>query len=283
MGTIYLAGIVCLIFILFMVVKAKINRHKLIAKQSAGLSYIKKIRNIILFTQQHRGLSSAWLNGDTSVKAKLDELKAGVKTQRDFLQMTPIEQTERWQSFIDHWQRLTQNAHISVDNSFEQHTAMIKNLIYLVEDTAENYHLTMDHITELPKVGYVWRELVLASEGVGQSRAIGVGVATQKMCSSVNKIKLNFLIQNMEISTKHMLGELSCLDQEQREHGQLTQGAIHKVNELINTIKNELVSPTKVSINNTDYFELASNTIEAINAVFDHQIRQLEFVINNKK
>jgi hypothetical protein len=88
----------------------------------------------------------------------------------------------------------------------------------LLEDTAENAHLTADFLPELANIGYVWRELIIATESIGQSRAIGAAIAVQKSCSSVDKIKLNFLIQTMKNLTADTLKNLSYLPDESNSH-----------------------------------------------------------------
>lgn len=265
-------------------VRVKRNKQKHYQKQLNAVVYIKSLKTIITLVQQHRGLSVARLQGEESVLNTLNDIKRVIATQIADLSNTPVANNERWDSFCDHWSRLQIVIdEFSPEHNFDQHTSVIKNLIYLLEDTAENFSLTAKHVPQLETVGYLWRELIFLAETIGQSRAIGVAVTTEKKCSHVNEIKLNFLIQNMQSATKTSLKELTCLTQEKIMHQQLIDDATDKINKLITVIHEELITSPTISIANTDYFELATSSITAVNHVFDHQIKQLEKIINDKK
>lgn len=260
--------------IFFIKQKKRSNKKRI---QQQGIIYIGEIKNLITFVQQHRGLMSAWLSGDTSVQTKLVQLKQKISQIHKGLATSPVSKNERLTGFNDHWQRLLQlNNKPSVANSFEQHTMMIRNLAYLLEDTAEISYLTADHLDVLPNIGFVWRELVLATESIGQSRALGTGVAAQQFCSSVDKIRLNFLTQTMADTTKNTLQQLSSLPHEQSTHKVLVATATNQMHQLINTISDELVNAKKVLVDSSDYFDLATNTMQQMNAIFDHQMKQLQ-------
>ena len=270
-----LSGIIMGIATLFYLqqIKAKDNKKA----QQQGLDYISQIKKIITIVQQHRGLTAAWLNGDTKVTTQLVILKQLISKEMKLLKFTPIYQNERWSAFADHWDRLLKlNKSLLIENSFEQHTLMIKNLAYLLEDTAEISHLTTDFLPEFTNIGYVWRELILTTESIGQSRAIGTGVAVQQYCSSVDKIRLNFLIETMTKITLNTLQHLSYLPQEINTHKELVKRATEKMNQLIETMKFELVNASTITIDNNQYFELATNTMSTMNDIFDHQVMQLK-------
>lgn len=244
--------------------------------QKNGLSYIQDIKIIITLVQQHRGLSAALLNGDSSAQNKLALLREKVSTQKKLLNEPLFIKNERWGAFLDHWERLIQqNSNTSVANSFEQHTMMIRNLAYLLEDTAEMSYLTADFLPKFKKIGYVWRELVLATESIGQSRALGTGITTKKLCSNVEKVRLNFLIKTMKNTTEHTLQQLSFLPEEQQTHRNLVNNATESILQLITMIEYELIQAEKITIESTSYFNLATDTIEKMNAIFDNQIKQL--------
>ena len=268
----------CVVFVIagvFFIKQIKHKKKKQIQQQ--GIVYIGQIKQLITYVQQHRGLMSAWLSGDKSVHSKLAQLKQHILQINKTLLDSPVSKNDRLNGFNDHWQRLLHlHNKPSIANSFEQHTLMIRNLAYLLEDTAETSYLTVDHIDALPNIGFVWRELILATESIGQSRALGTGVAAQKFCSSVDKIRLNFLTETMADTTKNTLQHLSSLPHEESNHKILIINATNQMNKLMTTIANELVNAPKVSIDSLEYFKLATDTIEPMNAIFEHQIKQLD-------
>ena len=262
----------------FFIKKSKADKNE--KRQHQGLDCIKKIKKIITLVQQHRGLNSAWLNGDTKLNSQLATLEQLVSQEINALALSAVSINERWIGFVDHWGRfIHSDKKSSVTNSFEQHTLMIRNLAYLLEDTAENAHLTADFLPELANIGYVWRELIIATESIGQSRAIGAAIAVQKNCSSVDKIKLNFLIQTMKNLTADTLKNLSYLPDESNSHRELVKKATEKINQLIDVVTLELVDSTSITIESSHYFELATDSILKMNDIFDHQVKQVRTVL----
>lgn len=248
--------------------------------QKSGISDIRLIKQVIVFAQQHRGLMGAWLNGDDKIEIELNRRKQKISLLTKEIDSSDIAQEERWLAFKDHWARLVVfDKTTNVLNSFEQHTKMIRNLAYFLEDIAEKSHLTSDYIVEMPNIGFVWRELVLVAESIGQSRAIGTAVATRNFCSSVDKIRLNFLTQTIKTTTKDTLNHLSALPQEQKKHDRSIELATAKITQLTSIILNDLVNTNKITVDHKAYYDLATETIELLNNVFDHQVEQIESVI----
>lgn len=248
--------------------------------QKQGLQNLIMVKQLIVNVQQHRGLSSAYLNGDLSKQQSMTQSKKQIN-----LLIGSIEQSwigsinERWSSFSDHWQRLI-NTHnkTSVLDNFKQHTKMISNLIFLLEDLAEYSDLNAEHLSDLPNIGLVWRELVVATESVGQSRAIGTGIATQGVCSQVDKIRLSYLQQDILDTRKTVLNNLPQLTNNYNQ-STLIKAADQKLSELCQTIDKELLQAKKVVIDSNAYFNLATSTIEALNNIFDNQLGQVKQVL----
>lgn len=277
---VFLLAIITLVFTVLIFWVKHVKNKATYRSQAMGVNNIKLIKQVIVLSQQHRGLMAAWLNGDKRIKVELDKRKQKINSLIKSLDATNIGNEERWTAFKDHWLRLmafedTEN----VLNSFEQHTKMIRNLAYFLEDTAEGSYLTSDYLIELPHVGLVWRELVLVAESVGQSRAIGTAVAAQSFCSSVDKIRLNFLTQTIKTTTKETLSTLSYLPEEKKHHRKLIDLAEQQIKKLTDIILHDLINTKKVAVDHHEYYQLATDTIELLNNVFDHQLAQVESVL----
>jgi len=272
---IYIVILLLIILCAVVVHYYKIKQQKTL--QSEGLVNISHIKSLITLIQTHRGLSSAWLNGDKTKQGQLTIIENQSKTEIQHLeQQEPIVKNNRWMAFSDHWKRL--NKHDSSrdpENNFTQHTQLIANLLYLLEDEAERSHLNAVSLPNLPSIGFVWRELVMTTETIGQSRAIGTGVATRKKCSSVHKIRLSFLQQNILKTMNETLSKLSSLERFTSKHVDLLKTAKSKMQFLSTTIECELVSANEVTINQDEYFTLATETIKALDNIFEHQMEQI--------
>lgn len=274
-----------LISIIIIVFALLFNRHKLRSVkqlQQSGLENVSLVKQLISLVQQHRGISSAWLNGDQGKRTMLDEQEREISAVCLKIKQTelPKYSVTRWEAFTDHWSRLLRtNEDKNIDNNFKQHTQMIANLLYLLEDEADRCQLTGDALPDLPKIGYVWRELIQTAEIVGQSRAIGTGVATSKVCSSVDKIRLSFLEQHISDTSNKILGQLPTTASGNSAHQGLVKNAKLKMEHLIETIETELIQPTNITIDQNDYFDLATDTISSLNSIFDQQVEQTRSIL----
>jgi uncharacterized membrane protein YheB (UPF0754 family) len=275
---IYILFVVILTLSALLIHSYKVKKTK--AQQLDGLSNIINIKSLISLVQKHRGLSAAKLNGDLKQKAELSDIERKVNQISNDLSNKKVATSCRWVSFQDHWSRLTkQNIDTDPQNNFKQHTQMISNLLYLLEDEAENSHLNSLSLTAMPNIGYVWRELVASTETIGQSRAIGVGVATVGNCSSVDKIRLSFLEQHIKQTSKDILSKLSFLDSFSGQHKTLLTTAQTKMTELTNIIEFELIQTSSITITANDYFTLATDSISAIDDIFNNQLEQIKITL----
>lgn len=273
--------IIILQLILFSMALHRYKLKFLQGSQRQGLSNISQIKALISLIQIHRGLSSAWLNGDDTKQKQLQIIEQNIHTETQYFQSkTSINTNSRWTSFIDHWGRLNkQDSGRDSDNNFKQHTQLITNLLYLLEDEAERNHLNATSLPKFKNVGFVWRELAVTAETIGQSRAIGMGIATSKVCTSVHKIRLSFLLQKIQQTMDETLPQLSALECFAHKHSDLLKIATSKIEFLISTIERELIVTSEVTIDKDEYFALATDSISALDNIFAHQIEQIEHTI----
>jgi hypothetical protein len=269
--------IVLLIFILVsFYLKLSLAKKGRVKIQHQGMLNVKGLKQLIYFIQQHRGMTAAYLNGKKEVLPKINIIRNSIQENIRKSELTCSKDNERWQSFLDHWQRLgTGSVEASADNSFDQHTLLIRNLLYLLEDEAEKGLLFSQFLPQFPQAGYAWREVIGATEVIGQARAIGVGVATQKNCSSIDNIRLSFLQQQMNQVVKTVLHQLYCLPQYIEEHNRLIKITQDQTQILFSTIDQAFLSAEKITLDPQVYFEQASLVIQSIDDVFKHQLMQI--------
>jgi len=249
--------------------------------QTQGLANITYLKSLIGAVQTYRGLSSAWLNGDQSKKAMLLTFAQQAASDIQYLQQYMVSgQDGRWDSFVDHWGRVDQPGNTNdADHAFKQHTQMIANLIYLLEDEAEHKRLNATSLKQLGHIGLVWRELIRATETIGQSRAIGVAVTTRKQCSNMDKVRLSFLQQKMQKIINDILPKIGSLESEKERHKLLLNAAISTILCLMEAIESKLIEADKITISQKQYFTLASNSIKSLDDIFKHQIEQIKQVM----
>jgi hypothetical protein len=145
--------------VLIILIGMKRQKNKLIKKQLSGINSIVKMNDLIKSLQKHRGLSAAFCSGDDHVIHELRELVTQISSLVSVLDKAQtISANDRWFSFNDHWSRLSRHQQgISAEDSFKQHTNIIANILYLLEDIAEQHALTKEHLDGFINIGFLWR------------------------------------------------------------------------------------------------------------------------------
>lgn len=273
----YLSIILCLILAGLLVIGIRMKRKQDKNRLRVGLEAILEIRNLMVLVQKHRGWSTIYTLGDNKAHEQLMLLKNNIFKQNVALAKTyQLTQYDRWQAYVEHWQRLSQNAlDLSASDNFKQHTQLLGCILFLLEDVAHTYYLT--NKDRLPDK-LLWRDLLQLSEFIGQARALGTAMATLKQFNRVERSKLIALRHQITELSENLYQRLSeqALSPELSEH---VRYASKCTRYLCSAIEHELIETTDIELDRDSYFQLASNSISAVNQLFDQELKRIELSI----
>ena len=277
MQALWILGGVAIISIIIVTVtiwtkKAKWQQH------NKALTSIKQLKSVTSLLQKHRGICAAYLQDNTQSPTAISDLVKQISPLVTNLNYTSmINQQDRWKRFTEHWERLSKSAtNLSLENSFLQHTDMVSNLLYLLEDIAEQQHFNKNTFESLPNISLLWRELPFSAEYIGQSRAMGVAVAASGLSTQVDKVKLGYLQTKItELSTQVFL-HFKNHGNHTSEQTQLIKFATEACKRLIDVLEQEFLHCAEVKIASQQYFTIASESMDAINRLLDYELQQVE-------
>ncbi|QIR15601.1 hypothetical protein [Shewanella aestuarii] len=282
----YIALISTLIVIGLFIGWVKYQQRKQLTKQLAGIALIKGLKKLIVLLQKHRGITAGIVSGDKSMQLLLGDVRSTIRQQMNDLQLVSgLIQHERWLIFLEHWQKLQpKSLIISVDNAYKQHTLMISNLLFLIEDKSNEHLLSADYLSDFPHIDLVWRELLHAAECIGQARALGTSAAAANHCTSLVQVRLNFLYQKIENSQLLIFERVaqSRYTLDMALQSQLGE-AQERVSDLTRMIKQHILTQAKIVIPPQAFYDLASDALDAFIAVFDAQVARLEQTLKVKQ
>ncbi|GAB3095290.1 hypothetical protein G8770_00860 [Aestuariicella hydrocarbonica] len=258
-----IVGVMVLAFVVSGISIAKRHRRK--ERQIRGLKWLSSLRSLLSHVQQHRGLCSGYLNGESSLILDIERLQREVS--RDLMEIATIdldiEDNPRWKGITQHWARLAGNFQtLKIESCLSQHNHLIKNVLYLIDDLAQESDLYLLKDNKSKPLHVYWRDLLSAAEYIGQARAIGTGVSAASYCDSVSKIRLNHLCQKIETNTGRLWKESG--DSEKQ---------ITSVRRLIDCINNELLQDVP-SIEPGEFFSLATTAIDSLLEQFDQLVKE---------
>ncbi len=250
-------------FLIFLMVSLRRKKRQATLLFSQGIEYIKLLRSLLTYVQQHRGLTTGFINGNHAAKPDIEALNVRIKRMMEDVETTGVWMAEnvKWSSLVDHWTRLGMSyLQGDADKNFKQHNILIANLLYLIDDVADAHHLSK--LTG-DAMDTDWRYLLSIAEYIGQARALGTGVAAKGECSSVLRIQLNHLRNKIASSVDSSWPEKSRIE----------------IHYLLRCIESQLIVD-KPSIDASEYFRLATRCIEHVLEQFDRQIERLQYYRN---
>ena len=220
---------------------------------------LKTLRQLMWLFQTHRGKSIAYLSGDTKVLKEIEviarQIENAIKDYGDAEQSSPY-----WSSTLTLWQRIVKQWHKStIEENFKQHNALIKQLMYCLEDELTSA-LIMNNKAAIYSHAYSGGKLLNVIEYLGQTRAIGTNVTSSGKCESVTKIRLSYLSQKLNESVCN----LESQDIKFKHHSGLIPPILQCVQERL--------LPAQNLMSTQEWFSLCTGSIDTLYQHFDETI-----------
>lgn len=238
-----------------------------------GLKQLSATRQLLEHLPQHRGSANALLNGDTSFQNKVVELQNSIQHDIDNINTSlnshannPALQ-DRWAHIQSNWYSLRKTLNsLSPAASFEHHTSLIAELIYLIQDICDRSQLS-NNSKHKASATLCFHQLPNVIELCGQARGIGTGVAAQGHTTTATHIKLSFLQQHLHTSLEKINQHL------QHKHhdidSQLITQCCNKTQHFLDTLDKKILTPDKIDLKASDFFDQGSAAIAANLTIID--------------
>ncbi len=261
---IIVAAVIALVVLVVVAKKVRLDQRE--KRQATGVFWLQSLRVLLSHVQQHRGLTTGYLNGDQSLGPKIFQLQRAVSQDVNSITKADpwMEENERWKNVTQHWARLSgKYQENSKENNLNQHNKLIQSILFLIDEMAEEHDLLLVKSRNGKPLHFIWRELLMASECIGQARAIGSGVVASKECDSVSRIRLNYLSEKVKESTDLVWEEIPP-SVDQRE----------KLNTLLTCINSRVITDTP-DIMVATFFEIATKALDSLHEQYDDVLENL--------
>jgi methyl-accepting chemotaxis protein len=245
-------------------------------RQENGLEYSVAVRTLIQQMQQHRGLAAIYLGGkeetrETVSKKQLD-IKAAIEKldNLDSMYGNDLNTTESWNSLKSEWISLEKEVfNLTGSESLSKHTILIGKIINFNLNLADVSNLILtDKLDKHYLVDMVINKLPLSAEYMGQARAVGAGVATRKQITEDERFKLLYLTQSIQSTINDAERGASVIykinPQAKNQLEDSLTKALQQSRKLLDTINNELLNKKEISLDSSQYFNLATSVIDDI-------------------
>ncbi len=242
-----------------------------------GLQDVSHLRRLLEALPQHRGMANALLQGDDSFRSKLSTLQTQI--DRDMRAMEAQLLTgnhwgvaERTQHVLDAWSTIEQKlTSFAAPESFARHTALMTELLYLINDVADAAGLLAKTDSNTRLIDAAINTLPLVTETLGQARGMGTGVAAGGKCSTDMRVKLRYLLAN----TRRVADEVgeavrSTLSEEGTGHdANFNTQAGHALDEsqratqaFLSLLESDIIRERSVDVAPTDFYAAGTEAIQ---------------------
>jgi len=257
-------------------------------KERIGVTYNMLLVDILKEMQKHRGATNALLSSEISFKEKQlslqEHIDHNIKTIDSVDQKygTILKTTERWHAIKGKWgilKSIVQN--LSIQESFDAHTALIAEILSLISHVGETSNLKFDpHLDSYYLMDAVVFKLPILSEHLGQTRAIGSGIAVKKTITNDERARLVMLYGLIKFSAD---ANSRGLDAAFRKNLELksklekdVKDSANAINEFLKILNKEFIKAGGIEVNAKNYFQLATNTIETVFKTYDEASPKLD-------
>ena len=260
------------------------------SRKDAGIAPSKALLRMVRLIQQHRGLSSGVLGGNTTMEAQ----RAAKQTEADkavevfdAIVTSDIHDpslTTTWRGAAEAWRALADGVSsrsITGQESVAMHTALIGDSLKLLDlmmdyfglsydPTGNDYHLTMALLVHMPQL----------TEFLGQARARGMLLLAEKRITLADRTALIGLISNVERQHEYMareLGKAVALNPQMKtDLGGIARESMAHARKAIHLARTQVVEAAMLSYPPADYFAVFTQAIDGQFALLDKAMVDLE-------
>ncbi len=262
-----------------------------------GIKPIEALQNLMKLTQQHRGMSSLVLNGQTSVaaarEAKEKEVVVGLTAFDDIVQ-----KKLRNKAITDDWSKAKQNLQtllaqvndtkINAEQSVVAHTDIINQYFGISDKIADLFELSLD--PEAASYHTMYASLYTMprlAETLGRSRALGATLLAKKQADANQRAALTgFSTLSLDNKTQALNELQKVFLSDIKIKADLAPDA-QKLSSLADTaIKltdNEIVKKDALSYDSTAYFNTYTAAIDAVFELNKKSLTKLQSLLKARE
>jgi len=260
-------------------------------KEEVGVKYLAATRPLFEHMAQTRGMTNAYLNGNTDFKTKIENKRKIVKQELEQLLATESElnsilhMDNSAHRINENWTKLMENAfNMQAADAFTAHTKIIEQVLELINtvltksslflDSKKDSHLLIESLGE---------NMPIIAETMGKARGLGAGLAAKGEFTPETFLKLSSFVQTinntkeaLDNAYKETLNHNPALSEKLETN---YQNAISAVTSFTDVTYSELLTPETIRIESSEYFETGTKAISSVLALYDTSLPVLDSLL----
>lgn len=257
-----------------LIYRKAVTRRQHLTAQLNGVKINNLLKQVLTTVQQHRGMVSAYLNGDASFRYKIAALQAEAGRLLDETEKCIKSLPRHKKHFVEiraFWDNLFPTVFsMTKQQSFSGHCQLVASILNLIRDIAEQNHLHKESICSFDLAEILWHLLPDTAEAVGQARAIGTGIAASGNSQVTERIKLGFLMTRIRQRIERVDQGMECNHPTQNKLRPTYLQIRGHLDKLIQDVNSQLLISEKPGIDSATFFAKATETLNSVFSVFDY-------------
>ncbi|MDC8786409.1 methyl-accepting chemotaxis protein [Roseateles koreensis] len=261
-----------------------------------GLVPARQLIKLVQITQQHRGLSAAFLGGNAQVQAAREAKSVEVKQQFDKLKPQLVgalmteSMRETWEEAQSQWNSLSGEVgakSLKAGVSSTRHAQLIAIYFKLLDQMVDQSGLILDpEAASYFLVSASLIKLPMATEALGQTRARGAGFLAEGQIGPEGRTVLAGLVQQ---ASDHHASMVGAFEKSFHADPTLKKALGDKIAELGNRVttslqitRQELIAKDELKFSAPDYIASYTQTIDAMFASDEAALDALEGLLTQR-
>ncbi|MCF6210359.1 MAG: methyl-accepting chemotaxis protein [Gammaproteobacteria bacterium] len=256
-----------------------------------GLTYLKITRLPIEHIQQHRGMTSAYLNGNQGFHDRILQKRHDVDQHLANLQATDEElgsalaTAGRLQEIFSQWEAIKDNSlNITSANSLKTHNALVARLIDLMSHVADTSEITLNPTLDSYYLGNALvHRLPNLTENMGLARALGSSAAAADTFNQTTYTKLAVFTENIHNYNNNLRKGLAAAFDYNPQLGKTLSSQVkandEAITQLATMLRRDLLNADPITISSDAVFSTATQAITKTYALFDTIVPQLDTLL----
>lgn len=250
-------------------------------KERLGVQYIISVKEFLQDVQQHRGMMSAYLNGDESFAAKIADKQREISANEEVINIVDVEigaqlkTTNKWSEIKRQWSVVRAMTEQGTPlQSFQLHTELAKQIILLISHAGDTSNLILDpDLDTYYLMDSFLNRIPFISEWLGEARAFGLTLTPDEHISGVDKRFLSNLVafsqydfNKMEVGMDVAFSFNPSLQQSLQAHFDKVGNSVKS---FIEFVESNIIDSDEYNINSVEYYNAATKTIDDVLSLHD--------------
>lgn len=256
--------------------------------ERSGVAVHREMRLVLQEIQRHRGATAALLSGKEGFRERADKARAGVDaavSKSDIALQANVAQLgkdEDWGKFKNDWQRLrSEYANLKPAENVKQHNELIAVLIEAMGVIADHSGLVLDpELATFYAMSIAVLDLPPATERMGQSRALGAVILTDKVLSQERRDAMIGAFSEMRMREKSIVSSGEKVLAANAAAAASLQASFDEsrtgIATFITNVNDNILKPESLTYEAGRYFDETTKAIDASFKLYDSAISLLD-------